>query len=350
MRIICTVTNDLSHDQRMDRVCTSLQAAGHDVILVGRLRKNSGPLPHKSYEQYRYPVKYDAGKRFYLSYNFQLWQALRHWDYDAVCSVDLDTLWAGVRLTRGQDKKLVFDAHEWFSETPEVVNRSLVRSFWQRVGKWGAPKADLCYTVAPMLAEKLRQEYGVPFSTVRNLPLRSELPFSAPAAAPRIILYQGMLNPGRGLETAITAMRDLPEHELWLVGSGPEEGALRRCQERTQTQDRVRFLGFRPPAELPEITRQAWLGLNLLDAVSPSYYYSLANKALDYVQAGLPSVQMDFPEYRAINERYSCYRLLPELDAGKLVGIVRELDAPRAYLGLREGCATAAADLCWEKE
>ncbi|MEL7162298.1 MAG: glycosyltransferase, partial [Bacteroidota bacterium] len=82
----------------------------------------------------------------------------------------------------------------------------------------------------------------------------------------------------------------------------------------------------------------------------PSYYYSLANKALDYVQAELPSVQMDFPEYRAINERYNCYRLLDELDVGKLVEIVRELSAPRAYLSLREGCATAAADLCWEKE
>ena len=159
------------------------------------------------------------------------------------------------------------------------------------------------------------------------------------------------MNPGRGLEVAIEAMDGLPDCELWIAGSGPEEADLRRLAGGSEYPGRVRFLGFVAPEELPALTEQAWLGLNLLDAVSPSYYYSLANKALDYVQAGVPSVQMDFPEYRAINREFGCYALLTQLTvealAAEIDGLVR---SPARYEALREGCAAAGAVLCWEKE
>ncbi len=338
----------------MDRICTSLVRAGHEVVLVGRALPTSKPLPEKPYRQQRLVCKYLAGKRFYAEYNYRLWRTIRRWKYDAVCSVDLDTLLAGVWLTRSGKQKLVFDAHEWFSETPEVVGRPLIRGVWRGLARALVPKTDARYTVAPMLAGQLAEDYGVPFATVRNLPLATTT-FS-PAESPpptgrRVLLYQGMLNPGRGLETMIRALAQLPDCELWLVGAGPELGAARRCSEALGCQDRVWFAGFRPPEELPAITRQAWLGLNLLDAVSPSYYYSLANKALDYVQARLPSVQMNFPEYHAIQQQYGCYLLLDKLAAGDLADQVRKLAAsPAAYDQLVYGCVRAATELVWEKE
>ncbi|MEM6772783.1 MAG: glycosyltransferase family 4 protein, partial [Bacteroidota bacterium] len=332
MRIICTVTNDLAQDQRMDRICTSLAQAGHVVTLIGRKLPSSKPLNERPYQIYRIPCRNHSGKAFYLEYNWRLWRTLRKWEFDAICAVDLDTLVAGWLLKTG-NRKLVYDAHEWFSETPEVVGRPLVRFIWRQVGKWLVPRTDARYTVAPMLAGKLAEEYGVPFGTVRNLPLRkssTEKPNNQ--LGPKVILYQGMFNPGRGLEVAIEAMQWLPDCKLLLVGDGPELGALRRCSEKNGVQGRVEFAGFRPPEELPEITRQAWLGLNLLDARSPSYYYSLANKALDYVQAGLPSVQMDFPEYRALNEAHGCYLLLDQLDAKLLAKSIQQLiDRPKRY-------------------
>lgn len=160
-----------------------------------------------------------------------------------------------------------------------------------------------------------------------------------------------MLNPGRGILPMIEALALLPDCELWLVGDGPELGAARRCSERLGCNDRIWFAGFRPPAELPAITARAWLGLNLLDAVSPSYYYSLANKALDYLQAGLPSVQMNFPEYHAIHQDYNCYVLIDDLDPGRLAATIQQLATDEArYARLRAGCARAAEALVWERE
>lgn len=361
MRIVCTVTNDLAQDQRMDRICRSLTSAGHEVTLVGRELPTSQPLPQTPYRQYRIRCKNLAGKRFYAEYNYRLWRTIRRWEYDAICSVDLDTLLAGVWLTSSKKHKLVFDAHEWFSETPEVVNRPLIRGLWRGLGKALVPKTDARYTVAPMLAKQLEEDYGVPFETVRNLPVsrttthEDNLPVKGlvePFGKGRkVLLYQGMMNPGRGLMTIISALAELPDYELWLVGDGPELGALRRCSEELGCSDRVWFAGFRPPAELPAITARAWLGFNLLDAVSPSYYFSLANKALDYLQAGLPSVQMDFPEYLTLQQQYGCFLLADRLDATRLSLMIDDLaNTPGKYDRLVAGCGRAREELVWEKE
>ncbi|MEK0440993.1 MAG: hypothetical protein RLZZ504_1909, partial [Bacteroidota bacterium] len=48
-RIIFTVTNDLAFDQRMQRICGSMAAAGYAVTLVGRLRNTSQALPNQSF-------------------------------------------------------------------------------------------------------------------------------------------------------------------------------------------------------------------------------------------------------------------------------------------------------------
>lgn len=334
----------------MERICTSLQRAGHKVTLVGRVKVASKNLVERPYAQHRIWCQYESGKAFYTEYNYRLVRELSSWDYDVICSVDVDTLAAGAALTRADRHQLVFDAHEWFHMTPEVVHRPLIRGFWKGLARTFIGRTDLRYTVAPQLAGKLAEDYGQPFETVRNLPWRSKMP-AAPVPEKKIILYQGMLNPGRGLEVAIAAMDYLPDCELWLAGSGPEEGELRRCKKKLIEPGKVSFLGFVDPAELPGLTRQAWLGLNLLDAVSPSYLYSLANKALDYVQAGVPSVQMDFPEYRDLQERYGCYALLDNLQVDSLAAVIKRLsDDVAAYNDLRNKCLAAAPELCWERE
>ena len=348
MNILCLVTNDLSHDQRMIRICGTLAAAGYGVTLIGRELPDSPPLVPRDFRQHRLRCRYLAGKRFYAEYNYRLWRELRDWDYDAICAVDLDTLLAA-HLLRRRGTRIVYDAHEWFSETPEVARRPLVRAAWRGLGKALVPRTDARYTVGPALAGKLAEDYGVPFGVIRNVPLRKPQTFSENSGG--VILYQGMLNPGRGLDVAIRAMRDLPDCRLWIVGDGPERALLETLSRESGVQDRVHFKGFQEPSVLIDFTRRAWLGINLLCGDSSSYYYSLANKALDYIQAGLPSVQMDFPEYRAIDDRYRTFALLPECTAPALVAKIEELQrTPAYYRTLRAGCAEAAEELCWERE
>jgi len=99
------------------------------------------------------------------------------------------------------------------------------------------------------------------------------------------------------------------------------------------------------------VTPQAHLGLNLLKNQGLNYYYSLANKAFDYIQAGLPSLNMSFPEYRKLNEQYDVFYLLDELDVTAIQFAVKELQRNKGlYAKLATHCAEAAKELTWENE
>lgn len=172
------------------------------------------------------------------------------------------------------------------------------------------------------------------------------------APGDQILLYQGALNLGRGLECCLEAMTLLPDHmKLWLVGEGDLSEALRTQAKDLKLENRVHFLGFRPPTELPAITQKAHLGLNLLENKGLSYYYSLANKCFDYIQADLPAIHMDFPEYRALYEQNPTFLLLPELDATLLATRVQDiLSDTQAYQTMQEACRAAAQVWNWEIE
>jgi glycosyltransferase involved in cell wall biosynthesis len=352
MRVIFTVTNDLSYDQRMHRICGAMVGAGYQVTLVGRILPNSIALEPQAFDQVRFELPFQKGFAFYAVYNLRLCWFLLWAKYDAVCSVDLDTLPAGCMATLIRRKKRVFDAHEYFSEVPEVVHRPVVKWFWEHVAKCFLPFYRHAYTVGQGLAAIFEQKYGLPFSVVRNVPKRIISPSKAPSLpGSKIILYQGALNEGRGIETLIMAMHQLTDCRLILAGEGDLSQKLRALAASEGVSDKVAFLGFLKPDELKAWTQKAWLTLNLLENKGLSYYYSLANKFFDSVQAQVPVLTMDFPEYRALNAEYEVAILLPDLNVSAVVRAIQTLEsAPENYAKLQENCRKAAEHWIWEKE
>lgn len=329
--------------------------------MIGRLRPSSRPLPERAYRQIRLPIRRQRGKGFYAEYNYKLWRHLRNNQYEAINAVDLDTLLPAALAARRRSAKLIYDAHEWFTETPEVVGRPLIKKTWERLGRWLVPRADLCYTVGPELAKKLSEQYRRPFGVVRNVPRATTEKIATPEYGignsphlkkEKIILYQGMLNRGRGLAEAIAALRQLPpEYVLWLVGDGDITEELRRENPDLIRAKRLVFHGFVGGEALVDITRRAWLGLNLLDVVSPSYYYSLANKCFDYLQVGLPSLQMNFPEYAALEKSYGGILLINRLEPDEITARIRSLELePQRYGELAAAARKAGRSLTWENE
>lgn len=352
-RIICTVTNDLAYDQRMIRICGSLARAGYEVLLVGRMRRASRPLREEAFKQKRLPCFFEKGKLFYLEYNLRLLLFLLATPFDVVNAVDLDTLLPGFLVSRLKGKPCVYDAHEYFTEVPEVVRRPAVKRLWEGVARFAIPRLKYAYTVGPGLARLLEKRYGTPFSVIRNVPLPTASPAgkSVPVSEPYIILYQGALNEGRGLEFAIEAMQKMEGAVLWLAGEGDLSASLREQVRDSGLAEKVRFLGYLPPAELPALTSRAYIGLNLLENKGLSYYYSLANKAFDYIQAGVPSLNMAFPEYVQLQEEYGVFVLLEELSSAAISRAIHKLLQDKEWHEqIRNNCLRAGEALNWEKE
>lgn len=325
-RIILTVTNDLVTDQRVHRSCMALAEAGYDVTLVGRRLPESVAV-QRPYRTVRMRLLFRRKAVFYAEYNCRLFFRLLFTGADAFYANDTDTLpavWLAARLRR---KPLFFDAHEMFPEVPELVGRPRVKRFWTRVEDFLFPKLRrpgcAAVTVCQSIADIYRERYGLEMKVVRNVPMTfptaggdaSKLLSSVPEGR-RILLYQGAVNLGRGIEWMMDAMRYLPECEFVVVGTGDVFDDLRKRAEGT---DNVLFLGRVEPEVLRALTPMASLGISLLENRGLNYYYSLPNRLADFVQAGVPVLATDFPEIHRVVEGFGIGTLVPPapFDAAK---------------------------------
>lgn len=351
-KIYLTVTNDLTYDQRMIRIATTLAQSGYEVCLIGRLRNNSKPLKTQPFAQKRLKCWFDKGKFFYLEYNWRLFFYLLSSPLDAVGSIDLDTLLAGYLVTRLKRKPCIYDAHEYFTEVPEVVERPAVQQIWERLAQWIIPRLNYAYTVCGSLQKVFQERYGTSFSVIRNVPFQKAPPVQQlDFAPPFIFLYQGVLNDGRGLEELIMALPELPQVHLWLAGEGDLSTTLRQLVGELEVGEQVTFLGYIQPDALQEVTKKAHFGLNLLQNKGLNYYYSLANKFFDYVQAYKPSVNMAFPEYTALLKEHQVGIALPDLQKSTLVTALKTLtSSPQQYQLFQQACQVASQVWIWEKE
>ncbi|MBK8721599.1 MAG: glycosyltransferase [Saprospiraceae bacterium] len=349
-KIVCTVTNDLSNDQRMLRICQTLATAGFQVTLVGRNRPFSKPLDNRDFHQKRLNCWFEKGKFFYLEFNIRLFFFLLFHDFDIVNTIDLDTILPCLFVSKIKTKKIVFDAHEYFSEVPEVVNRPRIKKIWENIGDFAIPKMDACYTVGNSLAQIFSERYKVPFSVIKNVPFQTKIKKTGKSET-KIMIYQGALNEGRGLEQMINALKKLPtQYVFWIVGDGDLSDNLKKQANELELGDQVVFWGMQSIEDLKTITLQADVGINLLENKGLSYYYSLANKSFDYIQANLPAINIAFPEYISLNQQFETSILCHDLSEQSILGSIEKIFDTTTYLHLQQQCEDAAKVLNWEHE
>ncbi|MBM3437020.1 MAG: glycosyltransferase, partial [Bacteroidetes bacterium] len=129
---LVSVINDLSTDQRVDKVCGTLTGLSFRVVLIGRKKRDSLLLEDRSYKMHRMRLLFEKGPLFYAEFNIRLFVYLLIRRTDLLVSNDLDTLLPNYLIHRMKGVPLVYDSHELFTETPEVIHRKFVRNTWER--------------------------------------------------------------------------------------------------------------------------------------------------------------------------------------------------------------------------
>ena len=346
--IVFTVTNDLIHDQRMQRICNTLHNAGYLVTLVGRKLSGSAQLTEQSFNQVRLNCTFRKGPLFYIEFQVRLFFWLCSHRFHIISAVDDDTLLPCTLISIVRQVPLVFDAHEYFTEVPEVHNRYFVKKVWQHLENTCVPQVSLCYTVSHSLAQIFSAVHRTPFHVLYNVPVSATLQSTELLAEPIRLVYQGDLNPGRGIETAIHAVAQL-NAELIVIGDGPLRSKLEQLVRLKQVQHKVNFLGYLPFHEMQRVTASCHLGLNLLSAEGLSYYYSLSNKFFNYIHAGIPQLCADFPEYRRIAKQYEVGMLIRNTEEELVRAVGHITNNPLYYRHLQLQCLAAKAEFNWEK-
>ncbi len=347
-QIILLATSDINYDQRLQKVAASLFEQEYDVLLIGRQLDSSEPLQNTSFEQERVVCKFNKGMLFYLEINLRFFLRLRRRKIDLVCANDPDTLLAAILLNSFNERLFVYDSHEYFTEVPELNNKPIKKFIWSMLEKVGVNHASICYTVNESLAKIFQEKFNKKFLVVQNLPvLKPSLDLKTKK---NYLLYQGALNEGRGLEVLIRSMLKI-DMDLLIIGKGDVEEKLKSLVKKLNLTQKVTFKGMLLPEDLHQFTAEAKLGINLLESTSLNYYYSLANKYFDYMHAGIPTVNMNFPEYARIQKMGETGILINTLDEEEVVLAINSLlTNPMKYNELVRNCKSLAPQFTWENE
>ena len=328
-RIIISVSNDLTTDQRVMKVATSLSRNGYDVLLIGRQFKNSMPLTtdiaHK-----RFKLWFNRGILFYAALNVRLFLFLLFAKADIYYSNDTDTLPACFLAVKLRKKRLVFDAHELFPEVPELQNRPFTKKCWVLIENLFFPHLETAFTVCHSIADYYRQKYHIDMEVIRNTPYMQSVnqninqkKITIPGK--KIILYQGAINTGRGLEWVIDAMPFINDAVLYIIGDGDLFQILKQKVSDMKLESKVIFHGKVPGEELQQYTSSGDIGLCLLEKKGLSYYYSLPNRVFAYLHAHVPILASPFPEIARIVDTYHTGVLTDEYEPRKLANTISEM-------------------------
>jgi glycosyltransferase involved in cell wall biosynthesis len=339
-KIVFTVTTDLTYDQRMIRICTSLANAGYDVMLVGRKMKASLPLTVQPFKQKRLFCFFEKGKLFYAEYNIRL--------MDCIGAIDLDSILPCYFISRIKKITRVYDAHELFCEMKEIATRPAIYKAWKKIERYTVPKFTNGYTVNQPIADEFNKMYGVKYEVIRNIALLRDI--NTLQKKDKFILYQGAVNEGRSFETLIPAMKAV-NCTLIICGDGNFMQQAQQLVLKNNLQKRVIFKGKVKPDELRTITQQAYIGITLFENKGLSNYYSLANRFFDYLHAGIPQLCVNYPVYKEINDKYPVAILADDISEKNIAVLLNNLlENEVEYIKLQQNCLIARQELNWQQE
>lgn len=350
-RVIHCILNNLVYEQRLHKLALTLSQA-HEVEVVGVVTpRTRSPLSPRPYKVTRLIVPIPRGPLFFLLANIRfVWYLLFRAKWDAVVACDLDILpacWVAARLHR---KKVFLDSRELYPHSSFMVGQPFKRRVWALLERMLYPRVGYILTVSPPIARYFERSYKRSVWVIYNLPLRGR-GFARPHLENRLLLYQGMLHPHRGLEELILGLSQVRDWKLWIVGDGPLRGYLEELVKQQRLEERVTFFGAVPFEALEGYTQQATFGVSGELPRALNHKYALPNKAFDYLQQGIPLLVGEAPLLQALVRHYGCGKVVeswrPQEIARTLEEISRDVGA---YVQWVENARKAAKELHWERQ
>jgi len=273
---------------------------------------------------------------------------------DVVHAHDVNTLltaWVAAKFRRAL---VVYDAHE-ISTSREGY--SSFRGLVARLEKTLMPRVQGTITTTEARAKFFARAYGIARPVVlQNRPrltnspvtrrIRDELGLSE---AWPVVIYQGGLQQGRGLERLVRTAAQVEGAYFVFIGGGRLAQPLIALARQLGLSERVHFIPTVALADLPGYTASADIGVQPIENTCLNHFTTDSNKLFEYLIAGLPVVATDFPEIRRIVRHHDTGLLV---QSGDDAGLARALNTlvqdSRLRLRLADNSRIAATQLNWE--
>jgi len=357
MMIFICVTSDIVTDQRVLKVANELSLTGAKVTIIGRKLPWSLETEGIPYRVVRYRMIFKKGFLFYKFFNIRLFFTLLASGADLIVSNDLDTLLPCFIVSKIKKIPMVYDSHEYFTGSPELTGRPMVRYIWKSIERMIVPRLNHMMTVNRSIAELYENEYGIKPVVIRNFsrhwsgrPIeREELGISSDDL---ICVIQGTgLNTGRGGMELLDAIKDSEGIHLLVIGRGDQARLMRDRILEPGIINRVTFLPVMPWDDMMTYTAMADVGLSLDMKGSINYENSLPNKIFDYMNAGIAVIATDLKEVSSVVKSKGCGILISEPGPGLIREAIFRFRDDRTFLQkCRQKSREAFEFYRWENE
>jgi len=319
------VLNSVLHDSRVIREALALKTKGYNITVIG-VEDGCG-----SKVNFDFSVKLlKLRSRILLPKNIVGW-SIKYLEFILRCILktillkpeivhahDLPALLPSFIVSRIIGNKLIYDAHELFSEMTADYE-SLQNRLWRKIEKKLLLKVDGTIAANQSRARIMKEDYGCPnFPTViMNIPSRRPIARSGRIKkyleemgifGKKIVLYQGAIMIDRNIDVLIKSVSLWKEEAvLVLMGFGNRAELLQlekiTCERRIT--DRVFFYPPVPSEELLSHTSCADIGVVIYKNNCRNNYYCAPNKLFEYAASNVKIAGCDFPEVRAIVGKYA---------------------------------------------
>lgn len=170
---------------------------------------------------------------------------------------------------------------------------------------------------------------------------------------PFLIMYHGVLMPGRGIETLIKLTEKNTHVAAIILGNGINEyvNSLRNLAKDMKVERRVLFL---PAVSLDELWKYVGavdLSFMMIEGKVRSYYFALPNKFFESIQALTPIIASDFPEMKRLIDQYEIGLTCNPADLDEINECVEKMRTDTVFYNrCKVNLQKAKEDLCWEHE
>lgn len=361
-------------DFRVMRDAIALVEAGFEVLIVDidndRTRTVEEVIDNVRLRHLRVPGWY-APTRFKLWFLVKMVQAIvsgafalvrTNADiYHAHVEWALPATYIAARLRR---KPIIFDAPELTLTDPRYTRWRSLNALVTWILAHVVPTCEGVISASPLYARDIQKRYRAPKVTlIRNVPKYRAIPKSNRLqqyldldAEVHIALYQGNLQPNRGLDMLVRAAPYLDTNTVIVMMGNDYRGTQTHLEALIASEgvaNRVKIIPAAPYEELLDWTASADIGLTVLP---PSYSLSiqlcLPNKLFEYLMAGLPVLSSPLDAVAEIIQSYDVGLVLPSLapeGIGAAINTILADDTSRARM-CRNALLVAQREFHWEKE
>ena len=351
MRVAVLVSNDLTYDQRVSKICDSLQHKKWEVQLVGVLKTESTSI-QRTYSTNRLRVFFSKGPLFYFMLNVRMFFYLLFHKTDVIWANDLDVLWPAVLMKKLRGTKVIYDSHEYFTEAEGLTGRERIKAIWTRIEERCIPHVDLFITVNESIASIYRKKYNREVLVQRNMPIlvedeseREEL-----FEVKTVVLQGAYIDPDRGGMELVEAFQYLEGIQLLIVGAGRDLENIKKRIVELRLEEKVKVLPRMSYFELKKLTQRVQLGVSLDKPLHMNYTLSLPNKLFDYIHAGVPVLVSNLVEPARIVNEYGVGEVVSEVTPKTIAeGIQKILDSS-SYEAYRTATKKAKSALHWQAD